>query len=297
MDFSTLDSLPPASMLDKRQARTAFERAARTYDQCAVLQREIADRMLERLELIKCKPRQIVDVGCGTGYCTRALQRRYKGARILGVDIAQQMVSAARAKTGWFSRQRFLCADAEHLPLGDRTADMIVSNLTLQWCDSDVVLAEFARVLRPGGVLMFTSFGPDTLRELRAAWRAVDEHPHVHTFVDLHDLGDALVRAGFTEPVMDAEFFRLTYPDVVAVLRELKALGEHNVNRQRHRGLTGKALFARFKSAYERAAVGNLIPVSYEAIYGHAWAPSQRARSRDDGAVVVPLTRIRRKRQ
>jgi malonyl-CoA O-methyltransferase len=292
-----LDSSPPTSMLDKRQARTAFERAAHTYDQHAVLQREIANRMLERLELIKCEPRQIVDVGCGTGYCTRALQRRYKRARILGVDIAQQMVSVARAKTRWFNRQRFVCADAEHLPLVDNVADMIVSNLMLQWCDPDAVLAEFARVLRPGGVLMFTSFGPDTLRELRAAWQAVDQYPHVHTFVDLHDLGDALVRAGFAEPVMDAEFFRLTYPDVVAVLRELKALGEHNVNRQRHRGLTGKALFGRFKLAYERVAGGNLIPASYEAIYGHAWASSPRARDRGDGAVIVPLTRIQRSRR
>ncbi len=284
-------------MLDKRQARTAFERAAHTYDQCAVLQREIANRMLERLELITYEPRQIVDVGCGTGYCTRALQRRYKRARILGVDIAQPMLSAARTKTHWFSRQRFVCADAERLPLVDGTADMIVSNLALQWCDPDAVLAEFARVLRPGGVLMFTSFGPDTLRELRAAWQAVDQFPHVHTFVDLHDLGDALVRAGFVEPVMDAEFFRLTYPDVVSVLRELKALGEHNVNRRRHRGLTGKALFARFKSAYEGVASNNLIPATYEAIYGHAWAPSQRARERGDGAVIVPLTRSQRKRR
>lgn len=284
-------------MLDKRQARTAFERAAHTYDQFAVLQREIANRMLERLDLIKYEPRQIVDAGCGTGYCTRALQRRYKRARILGVDIAQPMLEAARAKTRWFSRQRFVCADAEHLPLVDGAADMIVSNLALQWCDPDAVLAEFARVLRPGGALMFTSFGPDTLRELRAAWQAVDQRPHVHTFVDLHDLGDALVRAGFAEPVMDVEFFRLTYPDVVSVLRELKALGEHNVNHRRHRGLTGKALFARFQSAYERAASGNLIPASYEAIYGHAWAPSQLARDRGDGAVIVPLPHIQRKRR
>lgn len=292
-----LDLSSPATMLHKGQARAAFERAARTYDQCAVLQREIANRMLERLEVIKCEPRQIVDVGCGTGYCTRALQRRYKGARILGVDIAQRMLYAARSKTRWFSRLRFVCADTEQLPLADSTADMIVSNLTLEWCDPDAALAEFVRVLRPGGVLMFSSLGPDTLRELRAAWQAVDQHPHVHTFVDLHELGDALVRAGFVEPVMDAEFFKLTYPDVMAVLRELKALGAHNVMRHRQRGLTGKTLFARFKSAYESKAEGNLIPASYEAIYGHAWAPAYPARSQGDGTVVVPLTRIERRRR
>lgn len=292
------EPVPLPLALDKRQARIAFERAARSYDSSAVLQREIADRMLERLDLIKLAPARILDVGCGTGYCARVLQKRYRGAAILGVDIAQNMVQAAHGKRRWFSRQRFVCGDAEHLPVADASADMLVSNLTLQWCKPDIVLAEFARVIRPGGVLMFSSFGPDTLRELRAAWHAVDDGVHVHTFIDLHDLGDALTRVGFVEPVMDVEHFKLTYPDVMTFLRELKALGAHNVSRVRHRGLTGKNAFSRFKAAYEREAHGGQIPASYEAVYGHAWAPQvSGARARDDGVVAIPLSRFGHRRR
>ena len=151
-----LDTASPHIVLDRKQVRMAFERAAGTYDRCAVLQREIAKRMLERLDLVTCSPQMIVDVGCGTGYCTRALRKRYRRAHVLGVDIAQAMLSAARKGAGWFGRQRFVCGDAGHLPLADDIADMVVSNLTLQWCDTDRVLAEFARILRPGGLLMVT---------------------------------------------------------------------------------------------------------------------------------------------
>ena len=293
-----LDTVSPTAVLDRKQVRLAFERAADTYDRSAVLQREIGKRLLERLDLVTCSPRMIVDVGCGTGYCTRALHSRYRRARVIGVDIAQSMLSAARKGASWFGRQRFVCGDAGHLPLADHIADMVVSNLTLQWCDTDSVLAEFTRVLRPGGLLMFTSFGPDTLRELRAAWRAVDDRMHVHDFVDLHDLGDAMVRAGLAEPVMDAEHFLLTYPDVETVLRELKALGAHNVSRARHRGLTGKRLFARFREAYAQQAQDGQIPASYEVVYGHAWAPTKpRSRLGGEGSAVIPLSRVTRQRR
>lgn len=288
----------PTAVLDKKQVRLAFERAAVTYDRCAVLQREIGNRMLERLDLVTCSPQTIIDVGCGTGYCTRALRKRYRRARVLGVDIAEAMLSAARQGAGWFGRQHFVCGDAGRLPLANGIADLVISNLTLQWCDTDKVVAELARILRPGGLLMFTSFGPDTLRELRAAWQAVDNRIHVHDFVDLHDLGDALVRAGLAEPVIDAERFLLTYPNVEGVLRELKALGAHNVSRERHRGLTGKALFNRFQEAYAKQARDGQIPATYEVVYGHAWAPIEvRSRVRNDGGVVVPITRMTRQRR
>ncbi len=279
----------PAGQIDRRQARSAFERAVGTYDASAVLQREIAQRLLARLELIKLVPRRILDLGCGTGYCTRALARRYRRSEIVAADVAYAMTAAARRRRRWFSRQRFLCADAEALPLRDDSIDMLVSNLTLQWCDPDAVLRECARVLRPGGVLMLSSFGPDTLRELRAAWRAVDEQPHVHTFVDMHDLGDALMRAGFAGPVMDVEHFTLSYPEVLALLRDLKDLGAHNVARSRHRGLTGKGRFARFKSAYESQAGDGRICASYEVVYGHAWAPARSPIRAPGGGVSVAI--------
>ncbi len=288
--------------LNKKRARAAFERAAQSYDLAAVLQREVADRMLARLDLVKLAPRRILDIGSGTGYCGAHLEKRYRRARILEIDIARPMLLRARAKaratirawSGWFDRRRFICGNAEALPLAAGSVDMAVSNLTLQWCDPDPAFHEFARVLRPGGLLMFTSFGPDTLQELRAAWRAADDRPHVHTFIDMHDLGDALVRAGFADPVMDVERVTLTYRDATQVLRDLKSIGAHNAAKDQARGLTGKQRFARFKAAYERQRRDGLIPATYEVVYGHAWAPLQRPASYSlpGGAIAVPLNRI-----
>lgn len=280
---------------DKRSARAAFERAARSYDAAAVLQRTIADRMLERLDLIKRAPVDILDAGCGTGYCTRVLMRRYRGAQVIGLDIARAMLHRARKRVGWFVRKSYVCADVEALPLAPASIDMIVSNLALQWCDPQTVFSEFRRVLRPGGVLMFTSFGPDTLKELRQAWRAADTHPHVHGFHDMHDIGDALVHAGFADPVMDMEYFTLSYPDVAGVMRDLKQLGAHNVALGRPRGLTGKARFAKFNAAYQSLAQDGRVPATYEVVYGHAWVP-ETARSRA-GVTAVPITDIGRRRR
>jgi len=271
--------------LDKAQVRATFERAAQSYDAVAVLQREVADRMIERLELVKFRPETILDAGCGTGYGARALARRYPHARIVGLDIAAAMAARAREKSGWWNRlarrrQRFVCGDAERLPLADGSVDMVVSNLTLQWCRPEQTFAEFRRVLRPGGLLMFTTFGPDTLKELRAAWGAADASVHVHAFLDMHDLGDMLVRALLADPVMDVERLTLTYKDALEVLRDLKQLGAHNVAQARARGLTGKERFARFKVAYEALAIDGRIPATYEVVYGHAWAPLKRGEGR-----------------
>ncbi|MHB8536266.1 MAG: malonyl-ACP O-methyltransferase BioC [Sulfuricaulis sp.] len=271
-------------MLDKRRLRASFERAADTYDAVAVLQREIAGRLLARLEVVRLKPRVVLDLGCGTGYAARQIVKRYPRARLFGLDIAASMARRARHQSGLWNRMTgrsvFACGDAERLPLAADSVDMIVSNLTLQWCDPRAVFAEAGRVLRPGGLLMFSSFGPDTLRELRAAWRTVDAAPHVHGFIDMHDLGDMLVHAGFADPVMDMEQLTLTYADVKAVMRDLKQLGAHNVARERARGLTGRERFARFRVAYESQARDGKIPATYQVVYGHAWAPEKRDEKR-----------------
>jgi malonyl-CoA O-methyltransferase len=287
--------------LDKRGLRASFERAAQTYDEVAVLQRAIADRLLERLDVVKLRPAVVLDAGCGTGYVTRALARRYPRAQRLALDIAESMVRQARRGFGW--RRLFLrpplhvCGDAEVLPFASASVDMIVSNLTLQWCDAPSALAEFRRVLRPGGLLMFTTFGPDTLTELRRAWHAADDRPHVHGFLDMHDLGDMLMRTGFDDPVLDVERLTLTYGEVMDVLRDLKRLGAHNAAVQRARGLTGKRQFARFRAAYDAMRVGGRIPATYEAVYGHAWAPEMPVtRHAPDGGVAIPLEHIGRRR-
>ncbi len=270
------------NVVDKRWLRAAFERAATRYDEVAVLQREVADRLLERLDLVKLAPERVVDVGAGTGHCSNALSQRYKHSQVIALDIAPAMLRQARGRlsawTRWRGRQRFVCGDAEALPLADGTCDLLFSNLTLQWCnDLDGVFREFRRVLKPGGLLMFSTFGPDTLKELRESWQAADDgYRHVNTFIDMHDIGDALVRAQLSTPVMDMEYFTLTYPQVQGLMHDLKAMGAHNVNRSRAHGLTGKGRLQAMQRAYERHRdADGLLPATYEVAYGHAWAPEQ----------------------
>jgi malonyl-CoA O-methyltransferase len=291
-----------AVLLDKKRVRASFARAARHYDRAAVLQRHVADELVLRLEVVRLVPRTILEVGCGTGYATRLLARRYRRANIVALDLAVEMAALARARNRrrpwrWFdAATRFAGGDAEALPLASLSVDLIVSNLTLQWCRPAVVFAEFRRVLRPGGLLVFTSFGPDTLRELRSAWQAVDgpAGAHVHEFVDMHDLGDELVRAGFADPVLDVEHMVLTYPEVRGVLRDLKQIGAHNAAQSRARGLTAKGRFARFEQAYEGQRRDGRIPATYEVVYGHAWAPEPTA-ARADREATIPLAAIRRR--
>lgn len=281
-----------AGAIDKTSARRSFERAAAGYDQAAVLQREIADRMLERLGYVRIDPRLVLDLGAGTGYAIPALRRRFRGARVLALDFALGMLRQARRQGSWLNRPWLLCADAESLPLADGSVDLVFSNATLQWCnDLDRTFAELLRVLRPGGLLMFTTFGPDTLRELRAAWAEIDGYSHVSPFLDMHDIGDALVRTRFADPVMDAERLTLTYGSVRDLMRDLKVLGTHNATVERPRGLTGPKRLAAVERAYEAHRRDGRLPASYEVVYGHAWVPEHKP---IPGGVAIPVSAIRR---
>ncbi len=280
--------------IDKRAARRAFEQAAASYDRAAVLQREIADRILDRLDYVRLEPRLILDLGAGTGYAIDALQRRYRKARVLALDFALEMLRGARRRGSLLRRPRCLCADVESLPLVDGCVDLIFSSAALQWCnDLDGTFAELLRVLRPGGLLMFATFGPDTLKELREAWSAADGYSHVSPFLDMHDLGDALMRARFSEPVMDAERLTVTYATMRGLMADLKALGTRNATLSRPRGLTGRARLAAVERTYERHRKHGRLPASYEVVYGHAWAPLQRP---VDGGVAIPLSAIGRRK-
>jgi len=285
-----------AHALDRSAVRRAFDRAAPRYDDAADLQREAADELLERLAPVRVTPRTVVDLGCGTGYATRALQKMYRGADVLGVDFAPAM--ARRAHGSWRPGRRPLavCADVTRLPLGDASADVLFSNLTFQWVsDLPGLFTELRRVLRPDGVLMFSSFGPDTLAELRAAWAAVDDRVHVHTFPDMHDVGDALLAAGFTDPVMDVDRLRREYGDLRALMRALKGIGASNATVDRKRGLRGRRALERVADAYASLTPDGRPLASWELVYGHAWGASTPRAGRGDAAEFhVPLESIGR---
>ena len=279
--------------LDKAKARRGFERAASGYDDNAVLQQEIGRRMLERLGFMRIAPRRILDLGCGTGQVSEGLLGQYPKAELVALDFAEGMLRRTRRRGRWRRRPRCLCADLDALPLADGTVDLIFANAAIQWsADPPLAFADMVRVLRPGGLLIFSSFGPDTLQELRAAWAEVDDEAHVHGFIDMHDYGDMLVNVGLADPVMDVERMTLTYRSPMALMHEIKAIGAGNASPQRVRGLTGRERFARLCQAYERFrdASGRL-PVSYEVIHGHAWMPLQR---RVGGETRVSIDALRR---
>ncbi|MBU3693410.1 MAG: malonyl-ACP O-methyltransferase BioC [Rhodocyclaceae bacterium] len=282
-------------MSDLAGVQRAFGRAARRYDAAAVLQREVGSRMLERLDYIRLQPQRIVDLGCGTGAWLGPLRQRFRGADVTGIDLALPMLQTAAARDTFWRRllarpsATLVCAGAEALPLPNGSADLVWSNLMLQWLpDPQPALAEAWRVLRPGGLVMFSTFGPDTLRELREAF-AGGGHAAVNRFADMHDIGDALVQLRYADPVMDAERLELTYADFDGVVRDLRVIGATHLHGGRSRGLGGRARWALARQRYEahRRADGRL-PATFEAVYGHAWKP---AHVRADGAAVVTFRR------
>lgn len=272
--------------IDKARVRASFERAAQTYDAAAVLQKNVREEMLDRLGLVNIAPETILDAGCGTGHGSFALQRRFPQAHTISLDLAmgmlQQTYAQQPALQRWMAKltgkKSLLCADIEALPLVDHSVDMVWSNLAIQWCNNlDQAFAEIKRVLKPNGLVMFSTFGPDTLKELRIASAQDDATTHVSRFIDMHDIGDAMTRAGFSAPVLDVEHFTLTYDDVKSVMRDLKSIGAHNATAGRARGLVGKGFLQQLAVRYEqfRQQDGKL-PATFEVVYGHAWAPEQR---------------------
>lgn len=283
----------------KQQTVQAFQRAAATYDAAAALQQEVGRRLLERLEVIRIEPERALDLGAGTGQASADLLRRYPRAQVLALDLAPAMLQRARRRGRLWRRPLCLAADAEALPLKRGSVDLIVSNLALPWLtELDRAFAGFARVLKPGGLLLFSSVGPDTLKELRQAWAAADDGMHVHDFVDMHNVGDGLMRAGFINPVMEAEHITLTYRDLDALVRDLRDTGAVNIAAGRRAGLTTPRAAAAMRAAYERfRQPDGRLPATCEIVFGHAWAPQSLPQRRSNGAVGVPVTSIGRRGQ
>lgn len=261
-------------MLLRDQIRRAFSRAAHGYEQVAVLQAKVGDLLLERLELLATPPQRVLDVGCGSGRLDRLLRKRLPKAELIALDVALGMLREARRQRGYWRPIRHLAGDACALPLADASVDLLVSNLCLQWVeDLDRALVEFRRVLRPGGWLLLSSFGPDTLHELREAWRAADDREHVHRFVPIQQLGDRMLALGWVDPVLDSERYTLLYDDARQLMRELKAIGAGNALHDRRRGLTGKSGLQRMLAAYESRRRDGRLPASYEVLFAQARAP------------------------
>jgi malonyl-CoA O-methyltransferase len=264
--------------LDRRAVALAFDRASTSYDAAAALQERVRNELIGRLEHLKVAPASILDLGAGTGHASRALKRRYPASIVIAVDIAPGMLGLAKKQSRWLRRFERVRADAYTLPFRDKSFDLVFSSLMLQWCDDlDAVFAEIARVLKPGGALVFSTFGPDTLLELRESWSMSDAPGnHVNHFFDAPSLGSALMHAGLAEPVLDVDRIVTAYDDVLTLMRELKAIGAHNTTRGRPRGLTGRKRLAAMTQAYESLRRGGKLPATWEVINVVCWGAQPR---------------------
>ncbi len=262
---------PP--QLDKVAVKKSFNRSASQYDQSAVLQAEIISRLLGRLDFMKVNPELVVDLGCGTGKAIGKLQKKYPKSTVLGLDIADKMLVLAKKQFGLFGRKWLINADMEHLPLKEDSVDLLFSSLALQWSnDLKRSFSEFKRVGRKGGLLMFTTFGVDTLKELRESWSRLDSSPHVHHFMDMHDLGDLMLSAGLSEVVMDREMMTVEFRSFIDLMRDLKSIGATNASSTRSRGLLTTGKLNELEKIYKEIAFQNgCYKATYEVVYGHAW--------------------------
>jgi len=281
-----------SQFFDQAKVRRAFDRAAENYDKFAVLQNEVCHRLLEKLDVVKIAPKMILDAGAGTGSAISPLFARYKKAQVVALDLSENMLNRSARHGSFFRSPHLVCADVERLPFADNVFDLVFSSLSMQWCnDLNAAFLEAKRVLKPGGLFVFTIFGPDTLKELRSSWNKVDGAEHVNRFIDMHDIGDALLQDGFAEPVMEAEMMTVTYRSVDEIMHDLKAIGANVTasaansrmafprssdqanSRDEGKGLGGKSVLRKLRDNYEHYRQDDLLPASYEIIYGHAWQP------------------------
>jgi malonyl-CoA O-methyltransferase len=277
---------------DRHAVARAFRKAADSYAREDFLHAEIRSRLLERLDYVRLAPQAILDLGAGPPDATETLAARFPDSRVLALDLVAEMLGAAPKP--W----SLVCADAARLPLPDASLDLVAAGMLLHWCaDPDAVLAEARRVLRYPGLFIFSTLGPDTLREFRSAWPLADSHSHTLDFADMHNLGDALVRAGFAEPVVDVERLTITYPDISCLVAELRHVGAADLGPRRRSTLTGRRRWAAMTEAYDRQRNdAGALPVTVEVIYGHAWSGDPGGRRHGpEGEFEVPIERLQRR--
>ena len=286
------------TLLDKRKVAKSFSRAASTYEDVAVVQQAVLAEHLDRLSFTQIEPERILDLGSGTGTGSLQLAKKYKKTRVIAMDLAKGMLQEHRKKLSRFrNRTDLLCADLDSLPIADESIDLVFSNLAIQWSnDLHQLIREFRRVLRTGGLLSFTTVGPDTLRELRDAWMSIGAEDHIHDFLDMHEIGDALISNGFGAPVLDVDRYTLTYPDVKSLLSDLKKLGATNASADRAKGMMGREMINKLTKSYENQRFEGKLPLTYEIVYAHAWVPAENMRPQDGSTVShFPISEIKRR--
>ena len=265
-------------------ALRSFDRASDSIDEADFVHAESRRRLFERLKLVNIEPSVVLDLGAGTGKGSSELVSAYPDAQIIAADRSVAMLGRARARCG--DRALLLAADAERLAIADGSVDLVFANLLLPWCAPDAVFAEVARVLRKDGVFCFASLGPDTLAEVRQAWSGIDDRIHVHGLVDMHDLGDLVLRAGLTDPVMDVDTMQVTYRDLPSLVGDLRSCGATNVAGGRRSTLTGRRRWEGFRKALEATRDGERFSITVELIFGQAFGGGPRP-NRETGETIV----------
>jgi len=276
-------------MLDRNAVQRRFDRAAATFDDVDFVHAATRNGLLERLRPLTIEPSIVLDAGCATGSALQPLMRRFRGARVVAVDLSQRMCARARTRRRFLQRPAVIRADAARLPLADQSVDVIFANLLLPWISRpDELFAELARVLRKEGIFAFSTLGPDSFGEIRRAWASVDEAAHVIPFADMHDIGDALVRAGLRDPVLDVDRLRITYQDPARLFDDLTRAGARNVLADRPGGLTGRKRFDRMT-----ATLDSPLALELELVYGHCFGGGAAAPGGDFrmDAHSIPLRR------
>lgn len=275
-----MNSTDDYSQLKLRDVQQRFDRAADRFDDVDFVHAVTRDGLFARLAPMVIEARIIVDLGSATGSGSRLLARHFRRAHVISVDLSQNMLRACRSKQSWFSKPSAVQANAAALPFANQSVDFVFANLLLPWIDEPgAVFSEIARVLRKDGLLLFSTLGPDSLLELRRAWQAADPHAHVNRFLDMHDLGDAAVRSGLRDPVLDVDRLSVTYDSAAALFRDLTAMGARNSLRQRNRSLVSKSRFALMTSALDGAGKNGILSLDLELVYGHCWGSGSRARA------------------
>lgn len=282
--------LRPPTLFENASLRRNFGRAASSYAQVAVLQREVETRLIEQLDFLEDRqPIRILDLGCGPGRASAAMKKRWPKAQVIAIDAALPMLKEVPKQTRFWRPIKRVCADVSQLPIADAGVDVIFSSLCLQWVnDLPATLAEFRRVLKSDGLLLFSTFGPDTLLELREAyWQAGEKNPPLSPFAAIQQIGDAIIAAGFKNPVLDRELYQLTYSDVRSLMKELKAIGATDARPQRLRGMAGKTRFQNMSAAYEKLRDKSVLPSTWEVVTAMAWGPDPGVSRREQGADIA----------